>query len=147
MNPLLAPPLLVLRALDDLHTIARLAPRFLDMAERIDDRGRQLLDLGERVMDLGEGVLALGHRIDVRGEQLVTLGHQFESMGDAMADEARATQHAAHEVVGAAREILAAMPLLEQAIALGEPLEGTIERIGRIVDRLPGGRRGDHSAG
>ena len=35
-----------------------------------------------------------------------------------------------------------ALPILEQAVALGAPLEGAVERIGRIVDRLPGGRRG-----
>jgi hypothetical protein len=149
VNPLLAPPLLVFRALEDLHTIAKLAPRFLEVAERIDDRGGELLAFGERVVDLGERVLAIGERIDARGDQIVELADQFEALGNAIAAEARATQQSASDVVKAAQEILTAMPLIEQAIALGVPLEGTIERIGRIVDRLPGGRprAGDHPPG
>ncbi len=130
MNPLLAPPLLVLRALDDLHTLAQSAPRFLE--------------LGERVADIGERMLDLGERIDARADQIIAMGHQFESLGEAMASEARATQTAAQDVVRAAREIMTALPVLEQAVALGAPLEGAVERIGRIVDRLPGGRRPPH---
>jgi hypothetical protein len=128
VNPLLAPPLLVFRALEDIHTLAQTAPRFVELGERI-------ADLGERMLDLGE-------RIDARGDQIIEMGNQFEALGDVMTAEVRATQAAASDVVSAAREILTALPILEQAVALGAPLEGAVERIGRIVDRLPGGRRG-----
>jgi hypothetical protein len=128
VNPLLAPPLLVFRALEDIHTLARTAPR--------------IVELGERIADMGERMLDLGERIDARGDQIIAMGNQFEALGDVMAGEARATQAAAVDVVSAAREILGALPLLEQAVALGAPLEGAVERIGRMVDRLPGGRRG-----
>ncbi len=127
VNLLLAPPLLVLRALDDIHTLAQTAPEFVE--------------LGHRVVDIGERILDLGERIDARADQMISMGHQFESLGEAMAAEARATQNAAKDVVLAAREILTALPILEQAVALGTPLEGAVERIGRIVDRLPGGKR------
>ncbi len=141
MNPLLAPPLLLFRALEDLHTLAVNVPRALEAVERLDDRGRQIVALGERAMDMGDRIMAIGERIDARGDAIVELGHHFEKLGDAMTQEAKATQAAAQDVVTTAREILAVTPLLEQAIALGEPLEGAIERIGRIVDRLPGGRQ------
>jgi len=127
VNPLLAPPLLVFRALEDIHTLAQTAPRFVELGERIADVGERMLDLGER--------------IDARGDQIIEMGNQFEALGELMTEEVRATQNAAAEVVSAAREIMTALPLLEQALALGAPLEGAVERIGRIVDRLPGGKR------
>mgnify|MGYP001788274751 CR=1 FL=1 len=33
-------------------------------------------------------------------------------------------------------------PLLQRALEIAEPLESTVERLGRLVDRLPGGVRG-----
>lgn len=136
MNILLLPlqaPALAVRALDDLHVLAREVPRALDLLEQLAERGGQIVDMGERLELHAERVLVLG-------EQVLSMGNRFDALGHTMADEARATQEAAISVVGAAHEILTAMPLLEKAIALGEPLEGAVERIGRIVDRLPGGR-------
>jgi hypothetical protein len=46
---------------------------------------------------------------------------------------ARAVQMAAQ-----ATELAAALPLLQRAIDMAEPLAGAVERLGRVVDRLPG---------
>jgi hypothetical protein len=40
-------------------------------------------------------------------------------------------------VADVAEELVTALPALEKAIELAVPLEGAIERIGRLVDRLP----------
>ena len=34
-----------------------------------------------------------------------------------------------------------ALPALQRAVEIAEPLEGVVERVGRLADRLPGGRR------
>ncbi|MBV9474481.1 MAG: hypothetical protein JO315_00285, partial [Acidobacteria bacterium] len=36
-------------------------------------------------------------------------------------------------------ELIGALPALERAIEMASPLEGAIDRFGRLVDRLPGG--------
>ncbi|MBV8942247.1 MAG: hypothetical protein JO240_10980, partial [Solirubrobacterales bacterium] len=36
-------------------------------------------------------------------------------------------------------ELIAVLPALERAMEMASPLEGAIDRFGRLVDRLPGG--------
>jgi hypothetical protein len=38
-------------------------------------------------------------------------------------------------------EVAGALPVLQRAVGIAEPLEGAVERLGRMVDRFPGGRR------
>ncbi len=40
----------------------------------------------------------------------------------------------------AAGELAEALPTIEQAVTMVSPLEGAVERLGRTIDRLPGGR-------
>ena len=52
---------------------------------------------------------------------------------------------------GAFRSVLATslLPTLQRAVGLAEPLEGAVERLGRVIDRLPGSarqRRAEQSA-
>jgi hypothetical protein len=54
--------------------------------------------------------------------------------------EARLVHSRASEVVAQAAELERAIPTAERAVDLIQPLEGAVERLGRMVDRLPGGR-------
>jgi hypothetical protein len=152
VNPLLLPPKLVLRALDDLHTIAQAAAGLEDIERRINERLVTIIELGERIADLGDGidgrldaVLELGDRIVALGErvdEIVALGDRVDQI-DGRAGEVLATgdrvEQAAQDVAAVGREIADALPILQRAITMAEPLEGAVERLGRIVDRLPGG--------
>jgi hypothetical protein len=48
--------------------------------------------------------------------------------------------HAA-QMTERADNLLAAAAVLERGVAIVEPLEGVVQRLGRIADRLPGERR------
>jgi hypothetical protein len=133
VDGLLLPPKLVLRTLDDLHTLATTAERAITLLERLDARAARI----EAQLDSG---MALGRSLEARPPDIAALGTQFDKLGDALLAEARATQRVGTEVAQRGAEIAAALPLLQRALDLGEPLEGAIERAGRIVDRLPGGR-------
>ena len=43
-------------------------------------------------------------------------------------------------MVDRAGELVEALPTIEQAVTMVSPLEGAVERLGRTIDRLPGGR-------
>jgi hypothetical protein len=133
LEGLLLPSKLMLRTLDDLHTLAVTAERAVDLLDRLDARATSI----ERQLETG---IALGRDLERRGADIAALGGQFEHLGDALLTEARSTQAIGAEIATRGAEIAAALPLLQRALDLGEPLEGAIERAGRIVDRLPGGR-------
>ncbi|WP_354701307.1 hypothetical protein DSM112329_01619 [Paraconexibacter sp. AEG42_29] len=143
MNPLidavLLPSRLALRTLDDLHTLATTAERAVDLLERLEAKADRI----EGQLDV---LTALGNRLERGASDITALGSQFEHLGDALLAEARSTQAVGAEIAKRGAEIAAALPLLQRALDLGEPLEGAIERAGRIVDRLPGGR-GRHGPG
>ncbi|MCW3015156.1 MAG: hypothetical protein JWO02_2248 [Solirubrobacterales bacterium] len=143
MNPLLAglilPPKLMLRALDDLHTLATTAETAIELLANLDARAERI----ETQLDRG---IAVGRELERRGAEIAAMGQRFDKLGDALMAEARSTQAVGMEIALRGSEIAAALPLLQRALDLGEPLEGAIERAGRIVDRLPGGR-GRHGTG
>ena len=123
MNPLLIGPSLLLRALDDLHTIAQAAAGLEDIERRIDARLAEIVALGERIAALDDRV----DGIDARAVEILATGERVEQ--------------AAKDVAVVGRQIADALPVLQRAITMAEPLEGAVERLGRIVDRLPGGVR------
>lgn len=147
MNPLLLGPGLLVRAWDDLQavaTAARSLGRSLRELEERADRVEQRLDeaigavrsidsRAEDVLGIAERMLELGERIDLRAEALLAVGDRVDVVANEAIIEARNVQLAAAQVA-------AALPLLQRALELAEPLEGAVERIGRIVDRVPGGR-------
>jgi hypothetical protein len=210
VNPLLLPPRLVLRALDDLHTlaqaagdlahVARVGADMVAAAERMERRLESAADLGERIEQRGaevvaaaaqiEDLLTLGGRIEERGaelvaaaarvDELISLGDRIEKQGRALVRRAdkmderagelvdrldkqalalleqskalyeqaaailaqgERVEHAAREVAGRGAELVEALPLMQRALEMAEPLEGAVERLGRMVDRLPGARR------
>jgi len=146
--PLLIPPKLVLRALDDLHTVATVAvtvsgqiERILVLGERIDARAEAILSLGERIDDRAEAILTLGHRIDGQADTIIAMGERLGAQGEALVAHGVLIQDRAKDVADRAGEIIEALPLIERAIGLAMPLEGAVERLGRVADRLPGGSR------
>jgi predicted nuclease with TOPRIM domain len=168
VNPLLLPPRLLLRALDDLHTIARAAALLGDVEQRLDERMREVIALGERIeevvgdgLEMAERIRAAGERIaelaegvDRRLDEVLDMGERVVGLGDrvdghvdgldrlasAMLEQGRRVEAAGRDVAVSGRQIADALPLLERAGTMAEPLEGAVERLGRVVDRLPGGR-------
>ena len=170
LAPLALPPKLVARALDDLHAIAvaardlgghlqhleRRADEVLEglalaveVARAIEHRGAQAIDMLERVEGRAEALLALGVSIEHRAEALLTFGERLDGRADAidglaheLLREGKMIQDRAREVAEAGTEVAAGLPALRRAVEMAEPLEGAVERLGRIVDRLPGRRPG-----
>lgn len=159
MNPAalaLLPPKLLLRALDDLHRIAVVAEDVNRRVGRLEAMLDESLTLGRDLETMGSEVLTLFRRLDRRAVALLKLGEQMEAhassvlhlgerideRGHQIVAEGKALQVSAREVTESAAHVLEALPLLERAISLTEPLEGAVERLGRVADRLPGGRPG-----
>ena len=132
LAPFVLPPKLLLRALDDVHELAVASRQVLDLGVRI-------VELGERIDRRAEAIVELGERINDQAEALVALGGEMQDLGGRVLGQGDLIEQRAKEVADRAAQVIAALPLLERAVALGEPLEGTVERLGRMVDRLPGG--------
>lgn len=135
-NPadLLIPGRLLVRALDDLHKIAGSAERGVRSLESLDRRA-------ERIEELGERFLAVGQRLDDRGAEILEFGGSMEELGRELHTQAQVMDEHASQVEAVGAEIVASLPMLQQAVTLVSPLEGAVERIGRAVDRLPGDPR------
>ena len=76
----------------------------------------------------GARVVALGERMDARSDAILAQGERIEA--------------AAREVADRGAQLAEALPVMQRAIEMAEPLEGVVERLGRVADRLPGGGRG-----
>ena len=128
------PPLALLRALDDLHTLAQVGS---ELMERLDT-----LEATADAIQAGlDDALAIGRSIDARGEAIVELGQQLHALGADIQAQGVLIEERAAEVARRGGELVASLPTLEAAVALVAPLEGAVERLGRMVDRLPGGAR------
>ncbi len=134
MNPLLLPPRLVLRALDDLHVIAQ-------SVRRIDE----VIAMGERIVETGERVDAraeeLVGRLDKQAEALLEQSQALHEQAVAILAQGERVEAAAREVAERGAALVDALPVMQRAVEMAEPLEGAVERLGRMVDRLPGARR------
>ena len=64
-------------------------------------------------------MVAMAERVEARGESMVDLGERMLTLGNAVTEQSEA---------------------IVRALAIATPLEGTVERLGRALDRLPGGR-------
>jgi hypothetical protein len=152
---LLIPPRLIIRAADDLHRMVAIAERALDHLDRLDRRVDTMLEMGARIEGQAEAVLGLGERISGQAEGILTLGEQvsgqaegirelgdrIDELGRHMLEQGLMLERQADAVATRAGELVEALPTLEQAVTMVTPLEGAVERLGRAVDRLPGGGR------
>jgi chromosome segregation ATPase len=110
------------------------------------DIGRSVLEIAERLDQRADAALALGERLDDRAEELIKLGRRMEKLGKRVDKRGTEIVEAGDEIVASAgrlsetgSELIRALPALERAIEMASPLEGAIDRFGRLVDRLPGG--------
>jgi hypothetical protein len=164
--PIETPWTIANRAVSDLGAVARLAraapaklDRMLELGEEIAGIGRQVLEVTERLDQRAEAIMLLGERLDGRAEELIELGEDMRSLGERVDTRGaeivslgeRVDSRGAEIVDGATRvaetgsELITVLPAFERALQMATPLEGAIDRFGRLVDRLPGGtprRRG-----
>jgi hypothetical protein len=152
--PLDLPPHIISRALSDLGSLARIArnapatlERTLDLGDQILAMGRDMLAIAERLDARVEAVLAMGARIEDGATELVELGIRMEQLGARVNSRGEEIVDRAAEVVQRAGELIAVLPALERALELATPLEGAIDRFGRLVDRLPGAAQRRPGAG
>jgi hypothetical protein len=137
---------LISRALDDVGAIARVArelPDRLDTLEARADKVQEQLDraltIGETIADNSAAMVELGQSIEARGEAMVDLGERMIVLGNAVLERSVVISDRAKEVADRGADVAAALPVLERAVSMASPLEGTVERLGRALDRLPGG--------
>jgi hypothetical protein len=137
--------------------IAAIGRAVLEIAERLDERAATILVLGERldaraeaILELGtrldgraEAIIELGARLDGRTTELIELGTRMHDLGDRVDARGAEVATQAGAVADTATELITVLPTIERALQLATPLEGAIDRFGRLVDRLPGGRRPD----
>lgn len=116
-----------------LERLDRRAEQFLEVAESIDAKTGAVLELGERIEKSARSMVDLGGKIDARGVEMNELGRDIVT-------QARLVQERAGEVVVQASELVAVIPTMERAVALVAPLEGTVDVLGRVADRLTGSR-------
>jgi hypothetical protein len=138
---------MLVRALDDLHTIAQAAARLEDVERRLDARLAAVLELGDRVEQLGHLVDERIGQVDARAGQLLDVAERVDGrlgglldLGDRIDDvleQGRRVEAVAARVAERGGPIADAMPTLQRAVEMAVPLEGAVERLGRIVDRLP----------
>ncbi len=144
--PIESPQAVVNRVLSDLGAIARvarLAPeqlnRVLELGEEIALIGRAVLEIAERLDRRAEAIMLQGERLDTRAAELVELGGEMHELGLRIDARGAEIVDRATRVADTGGELMAAMPAFERALEMATPLEGAIDRFGRLVDRLPGG--------
>lgn len=152
--PIVSPAQTVEVIVSDLQAVVRMAraapaqlDRVLQLGEEIARTGRAVLEVAERLDRRAETFLGLAERLDARAEELLLLGTELRQLGSQVEVRGGEIVERAGDVVEAGAELVAVLPTLERAIQMATPLEGAIDRFGRLVDRLPGGaghRRGEH---
>jgi len=135
------PHRLVLRALEDLHALAEAARSLPDVEARLtlkidelETRSAEVLEaVSQAEATLGDGI-AIGRELDERAAAIM--------------EQTERVIAAAYGVSQSAGDVAAVLPSLEASAAAAtilaqtaEPLQGLVERLGRITDRLPGGAR------
>lgn len=143
----------MLRALEDLHQIALSArdigPRLSTLQDRADSIEGQLGEailIARQIEERGREAIEMAGRIDTRAEAILDLADRVDDRAAEIMAEAKVIQLTAAEVAVRGGQVADAIPLLQRALEIAEPLESTVERLGRLVDRLPGGFRGSGTA-
>jgi hypothetical protein len=147
--PVEPPQAVVNRVISDVAAVARLArsapaqlDRLLAIGEEIAQTGRAVREIAERLDERADAILSLGQRLDARASEMLDLGQRVDARGAEIVE-------AANRVAETGSELITVLPALERAIEMATPLEGAIDRFGRLVDMLPGGaarRRAEEAA-
>ncbi len=135
----LAATLSELRAIDQLvRSLPGQLDRGLEIGEEIAEIGRRMLEIAERLEQHGYAMNDLGERLDARAVQLLEMGQNMREVGISIDATGAQIVDRAGLVVATAGELITILPTMERALDLASPLEGAIDRFGRIVDRFPG---------
>ncbi len=144
--PIELPQTVLNRILSDLGAVARFArtapaqiDRGLELGDEIASIGREVLEVARRLDRRAEAVLQIGERLDVRAAELIDLGARMHVLGEQVDERGAEIVDRASQVVETGAELIAVLPAFERALEMASPLEGAIDRFGRLVDRLPGG--------
>jgi hypothetical protein len=144
--PIESPQTIVNRMLADVGAIAsaaRTAPmqlqQILELGEEIARIGRSVLKVAERLDRRAEDIMHLGERLDQRAADLLELGQQMRELGLQIDTRGGEIVDRATRVADTGAELITVLPAFERALEMASPLEGAIDRFGRLVDRLPGG--------
>jgi hypothetical protein len=144
--PIETPQTVVNRIASDLAAVARLArlapaklDRLLALGEELAGIGHRVLEIAERLDRRADGIMVLGERLETQAQELIDLGRGMHAMGERIDARGAAIVDRAGEVVETGGELIAVLPAFERALEMATPLEGAIDRFGRLVDRLPGG--------
>lgn len=139
---------MLLRGLDDLHQIALAAgdigPRLATLQDRADSIEAQLgeaIEIAHEIEARGREAIAMAERIDGRAQAILDLADHVDERAAEIMTEARVMQVTAAEIALRGGQVAEALPLLQRALEIAEPLDGTVKRLGRLVDRLPDGAR------
>jgi hypothetical protein len=144
--PIESPQAVVHRVLSDLGSVARLArsapgqlDRILELGEEIAAIGRGVLAVAERLDQRADAITSLGDRLDSHAAELIALGSNMRDLGYRIDDRGAEIVDRATQVIETGEELITVLPAFERALEMTTPLEGAIDRFGRLVDRLPGG--------
>jgi hypothetical protein len=144
--PLASPLAIAGRLLNDAGAIVRAAreapgqlDRIMDLGQEIAQIGREVLVVAQRLDQRADAIMLLGDRLDVRLGELLELGDAMRDLGDRIDVRGGEIADRAGQVVETGAELIAVLPAFERALEMATPLEGAIDRFGRLVDRLPGG--------
>jgi uncharacterized protein (DUF3084 family) len=124
----------------------RRAGAIMELGERLDQRAKTIMELGERLDRRAEAFMALGEHLDGRAAELIEVGDGIRELGARIDARGEEIVDRANRVVETGTELITVLPAFERALEMATPLEGAIDRFGRLVDRLPGGaqrRRGE----
>lgn len=110
------------------------------LGERIEGQAVVLIDLGTTVSGQATQIIDIGGRVSGQADQINELGERMETLGREVVDQGALIEQRAVQLAARAGELVEALPTIEQAVTMVSPLEGAVERFGRAVDRLPGGR-------
>jgi hypothetical protein len=144
--PIEPPQAAVNRMLSDIAAVARLARQAPAQFDRIIQLGEEMVAIGHSVQEIAErldgraaAMMTLGERLDARATELVELGAEIRAAGDRIDSRGAEIVDAASRVVETGNDLVTVLPTFERALEMATPLEGAIDRFGRLVDRLPGG--------
>jgi hypothetical protein len=143
--PIDTPQAIVTRAVNDIQTIEQLLrsvpgqiDRGLSLGQELVDIGHRILVIAERLEQKAERMDQLGQQLDHKASQLLMLGEDMRNLGGKIDATGGQIVDQAQQVVSTASEVITMLPALERALELASPLEGAIDRFGRMVDRFPG---------
>ena len=144
--PIISPVAAADRTLSDARAVVRMAraapaqlDRVLELGEDIARTAHAALEVAERLDQRAQAFVELAERLDARAAELLALGSELRQLGQRVDVRGAEIVDRASQVVETGADLIAVLPTLERAIQMATPLEGAIDRFGRLVDRLPGG--------